>query len=210
MVVPVVAPWVLATAFLCWQCVDDPIWARWLGGKMETEERVGNIAYIIVVQSLLGLVAPEGHMAHTRIDGHLTPPTGASSLNLAQGNAAILILRSHLFPLLHLGNPRAPHRTKRVGHGLSALHVAQFEKGNWNQPRASETTDRFGDKPFRVRLGDDDNGLTGLGAQFVGSFGLKIILHDAIDHGALAFKSGHSEDAVFVGGRRGRKTVGRS
>lgn len=177
---------------------------------MEAEERVGNMAYIIVVQSLLGLVASEGHMAHTRADGHLTPPTRASGLNLAQANAAILILRGHLLPLLHLGNPRASHRTKGIGHGLSTLHVAQFEKRNGNQPGAPETTDGFSDKPFRVRLSDDDNGLTGLGAQFVGSFGLKIILHDAIDHGTLAFESGHSEDAVFVGGRRGRKTVGGS
>jgi hypothetical protein len=58
-------------------------------------------------------------------------------------------------------------------------------------------------------LSDDDNGLTGLRVQFIGSLSLKIVLNNSINHGALALESRHSESAVLGKGGVG-KTVGES
>lgn len=138
-----------------------------------------------------------------------------TTLNLAQGDAAVLIFGRHLLPLLDLGHASASHRLQGVSHRLTGLHIAQFDKRDGNQPRAAQTTDRFRDEPFRVGLCDDDNGLTRTSIQLIRALRLKIILHDAINHGALALaERGHPESAVTGGvggggvGGRGGTAVG--
>ena len=148
-------------------------------------------------------------MVHTGRDGqHAT--AGRTSVDLAEGDAAVLILGGHLLPLLDLGDTGTSHGLERVGHSLARLHVAQFDERNGNETGTTETTDGFGDEPLGVGLGDDDDSLAGTGIQLVGPLGLEVILDDAVDHGALTFaERGHSEGTVAggVGGGVGGGTA---
>lgn len=171
---------------------------------------VGNFAYInVATLTHLTLVA-HGHVFHARVDSHHVA-TAVTSLDFAQCDTAVFVFRRHFLPLLNLGNTGASHRVKRVGHSLSALHITQLDERNGNQAWAAETTDGFGDKPLRVRLGDDDNGFARLRVQFIGSLGLKVVLDNSIDHGALTLECRHPECAVFGDGRiLGKTAVGES
>ena len=143
-------------------------------------------------------MAPEGHLVHTttrhgRDTTHRTTPAAAATtdgVDLTQGDAAVLVFRRHLLPLLDLGDPRATNGVERISHGLTGLHILQLEKGHGDQPGTTQTTDGFGDEPFRVRLGDHDDGLPGAGLQLIRSLSLEVVLHKAVDHGTGTFAHG--------------------
>lgn len=103
----------------------------------------------------------DGHLVHARRDGLHRRAT--SGVDLAQRDAAVLVFGRHLLPFLHLRHAGTPHSFKRIGDRLTCLHIAKFEEGNGDETRATQATDRFGDKPFLVRLGDNNNGLASFG-----------------------------------------------
>lgn len=131
------------------------------------------------------------------------------TLDLAQGDTAVLVLGRHLLPLFHLGNSGASHRLQGVGDRLTRLHIAQLDKRHGDQTGPAETTDRFRDEPLRIGLCDDDDRLARASVQLIGPLGLEIVLHDAVNHGALALaERGHPESAV-TGGVGGGRVGGR-
>ena len=149
-----------------------------------------------------GVRCAHRHLIHARGHGD---DAAARGLELAQGDTAVLVFGGHLLPLLHLGDAGAAHCLQRIGHGLTTLHVAQFDKGDGNQARTPEAPDGLGHEPFGVGLRDHDNRFAGVRIQFVGSLSLEIILDDSIDHGTLTFERRHSEGALSrVGGGGGR------
>lgn len=114
----------------------------------------------------------------------------SSRINLAEGNATVLIIGRHLLPLLNLRHTSAIDGFQRIGNSLTRLHIPQLEEGDGDETGTPETTDGFGDKPFRIGLSDDDDGLAGFGIEFIRSLRLEIVLDDAVDHGA-AVTSAH-------------------
>jgi len=106
------------------------------------------------------------HFIHARGDGRDAAATAAaagagagagasprgcgSRIEMAQCDAAILVFGRHFLPFLNLWNTGAPDGVERIGDGLTSLHVPQFEEGDRNKAGTTETTDRFGDKPFGV------------------------------------------------------------
>lgn len=124
----------------------------------------------------------------------------SSALKLAQGDAAVLVGRCHLFPLLDLGNARLPDGLCGILNGLARAHITELNKGHWNQARAAKSTNRFGNKPLWVGLGNDDDGLSCLGLELVGSLCVEVVHYHAINHGTLlASRLGH---ALRCGRRR--------
>ena len=127
------------------------------------------------------------------------------SLELAERNAAVLVVCSHLFPLLDLGDAGGCDGSLRVGDGLASSHVADLDKRDGNQARAAQSGYGLCDKPLGVGLGDDDDGLALLGLELVGALCLEVVNDDAVDHGArLAARAGHAHllGHDVVGGRR--------
>jgi hypothetical protein len=96
--------------------------------------KLGNRAYITVAiltqLRLVARVAAHGHFVHARVDSHHLATSLA--LNLAQSDAAVLILGGHLLPLLDLRHTSASHRIERIRHSLATLHIAQFDKRDRN------------------------------------------------------------------------------
>lgn len=131
-------------------------------------------------------MTPHGHLFSTRRSRR---GSRSSRVNLAKGNATVLILGRHLLPLLNLGHTGAIDGFQRIGNGLTGLHIPQLEEGDGDETGTAETTDGFGDKPFGVGLSDDDDGLAGFGFEFIRSLRLEIVLDDAVDHGTVT--TGH-------------------
>lgn len=123
----------------------------------------------------------------------------SSTLKLAQGDAAVLVSRGHLFPLLDLGNARLPDGLCGILNGLARAHITELNKGHGNQARAAQSTNRFGNKPLWVGLGNDDDGLSRLGLELVGSLCVEVVHYNTVNHGALLGRLGH---ALRCGRRR--------
>ena len=133
----------------------------------------------------------------------------SSRINLAEGNATVLIIGRHLLPLLNLRHTSAIDGFQRIGNSLTRLHIPQLEEGDGDETGTPETTDGFGDKPFRIGLSDDNDGLAGFGIKFIRSLCLEIVLDDAVNHGA-AVTSAHFAHCGETRERVGRgKGLGR-
>ena len=151
-------------------------------------------------------MTPHGHLFSTRRSRR---GSRSSRVNLAKGNATVLILGRHLLPLLNLGHTGAIDGFQRIGNGLTGLHIPQLEEGDGDETGTPETTDGFGDKPFRIGLSDDNDGLAGFGIKFIRSLCLEIVLDDAVNHGA-AVTSAHFAHCGETRERVGRgKGLGR-
>ena len=140
------------------------------------------------------MAATDGHLIHATCHGRNTATTAAAAaaggtggINLAQVDAAVFVLCGHLLPLLDLGHASASNGFERVGHGLTGLHILQLKERDGNQTGTPQATYGFGDEPFGVGQGDDDDGLASAGLQLIRSLGLEIILHDAVNHGSRTF-----------------------
>lgn len=62
---------------------------------------------------------------------------GRSCLELAQRNAAVLVLGSHLLPFLDPRYSRSPNCTLRIGDWCVCCHVADLDERDWNQAGAA-------------------------------------------------------------------------
>jgi hypothetical protein len=130
---------------------------------------------------MTSVVASDAHALHALLQRLL-----GVCLELAEGNAAVLVVCRHLLPLLDLGHARRCDSRLCVGHRLAGGHVADLDEGDGYQAGPAEAGYRFCDEPLRVGLGDDDDGLALLGLELVGPLGLEVVDDDAVDHGALA------------------------
>jgi len=86
----------------------------------------------------------------------------SADLKLPERDARILIVCSHLLPLFDFGDARSPHSVLGVGNRCVGRHVSDLNKGNRNETWPTKAPDGLRNKPLRIRLGDDDNGLAGL------------------------------------------------
>ena len=123
----------------------------------------------------------QAHPLHALLHRRRRP---ASGLELAQRDAAVLVVCRHLFPLLHSRDSRSPDRVLGVAHGRVGGHVSDLDEGNRDEAGPAEPANGLGYEPLGVGLGDDDDGLAGLGLELVGTLGLEVIHHNAVDHAA--------------------------
>lgn len=148
------------------------------------------------------------HLIHSTSDRDHSITSSGVAVNLAKSDATVLIFGGHLLPFFNLGNTGASHSLEGIGDSLARLHVAQFNERNGNQARPTETTDRFGDKPFGIGLSDNNDGLASASVEFIWAFSLEVILDDTVDHSALALtEGGHSERSEFGRGRIGERSA---
>lgn len=146
----------------------------------------------------LGLLLLEAEAVHTLL--HLC----LAGLELAEGDAAVLVLGGHLLPLLDAGDASLLEGVAGVDNGAVGGHVSNFDKRDGDQAGAAEPADGLGNEPLGVRLGNNDDGLTSLGVEFIGAFSDEIVHDDAVDHGAtLAARLRESLDGRH--GARGRR-----
>ena len=104
---------------------------------------------------------------------------------LAEGYAAVLVVCSHLLPLLDLGHACSGDCCLCVCYSLARRHIANLNERDGYETRAAQSCYRLCDKPLRVGLRNDYNGLALLCLELVGSFCLEVVDDDAVDHGAL-------------------------
>lgn len=106
-------------------------------------------------------------------------------VKLPKANTAVFILGRKLFPLLHSRDTSLADSLEWIGDRLHGSRILNIDKGNRDQARASQSSDRFRNKPFRIRLSHHNDGFSGFGLQFIGPFGIEIILDNAVHHGAV-------------------------
>lgn len=131
----------------------------------------------------------QAHSLHALLHALLATTT-ATDLELAERDAAVLIIGRHLLPLLHLGDACPADSLLGVRDGSIRGHITNLNKRHRNQTRAAETADGLGNKPLGVGLGNDNDGLACLRLEFVCALSLEVIHDDAVDHGAVLAESG--------------------
>jgi hypothetical protein len=130
---------------------------------------------------LLLLLLLDAHPFHALLERLLR---STADLELPECYAGVLVIGSHLFPFLDLGDSCPPDRVLRIDHRCVTRHVSNLNKGHWDQARPAEATDGLCDKPLRVGLGNHDNCLAGFGLQLVRALGLEVVHDNSINHGA--------------------------
>ena len=182
---------------------------------------LAGIALVIVACRWVVSTILQGHLVHARGDRiHAAARTGGGGvhggINLAQTNAAVLVLGRHLLPLLDTRNSGTTHRLERVGDRQAALHILELDKRHGDETRATQATDRLSDKPLGIGLGDDDDGFADLGIEFIGTLCLEVVLHDPVYHSPRGLPQGrHPAPSCTVlgsigGGVGEARVVGRS
>lgn len=175
---------------------------------MQREEPV--IAHILLPIALARppILLLKAHSLHALLD-ILLRSWRSSDVELAQGDAAVLVVGSHLLPFLDSRYSGPLDGILRIGNWRVCCHVADLDEGNWDEPRAAEPPYRLRHEPLWVRLCDDNYCLSRLCLQLVGPLGLEVVHDYSVDHGAIFDAHLGNSQGVRSDGGCGRNARGR-
>lgn len=118
------------------------------------------------------------HPLHALVNG-LSP---TANVEFAKSDARVLIIGSHLLPFLDLGDASFPDGFLGVRDRRVRRHVSDLDERYWDQARTAQPPDRLCHEPFRVGLGDDDDGVARLGLQLISPLSVEVVHDDTVNH----------------------------
>lgn len=105
---------------------------------MEGEKIVTHVALRLLCVSLAHTTSTllKAHSLHALLKGLLLA-WGRSCLELAQSNAAVLVLGGHFLPFLDPRYSRSPNCTLRIGDWCVCCHITNLDERDWDQAGAA-------------------------------------------------------------------------